>query len=100
MSKLITLNTTYDADTRVLHSTATTMGFATGLAAKIVTGEQITTVTVGEGPLLTDADYKNIQKSAILALNAMNIKLRDYVLASENLDEAKEIIAAETETPP
>jgi hypothetical protein len=99
MPKTIEITTTYDADTRVLTSVATATGFVPPLPDEVVTATQVDTITLGSDVILTDADYKTIQRSAVMSLNGVNIKLRKFVEAAAALEEATKIIAAEPVDP-
>lgn len=95
MPKTIDITTTYDADTRTLTSVSTATGFIPILPDEVVTATQVDTIKLASDAILTDADYKVIQRSAVLSLNAVNLKLRKFAEAADALVEAAKIIDAE-----
>ncbi len=83
---LITVN--YDADTRLLESTATLNAFVDGLPDQIISGVQADTVTLFAKPVMSATDAQAIVASVAKVLQTANVELAQWAAAAANKDKA------------
>ena len=97
MSKMLTITTTYDAQTRILQSTVVMGGFVVDLPDQVVTKQEVSTITLFADTLVSPSDNKSLVISAQRALNAANLELSQWAAASANKDKSDQFIASEVD---
>lgn len=95
MPKTLNCVVTYNEATRELKSEVTLTEFVTEVPDRVVTGQDIQTLTLFKDGAMSSSDMQAITTNLARALRSTNVELVSWQLAAGSLDEADQLLAAE-----